>query len=282
MKIVITGAGGLVGRSLTEHCLAAGDDVFPFAHSELDIANYEQVEILVSESKPDAVVNCAAWTEVDACESDPTRANDVNALGPWNLARASKNVNCAFLTISTDYVFDGTKQGFYTQRDTPNPQSVYGHSKLEGERRAQAAYARTIVVRTGYVFGHGGRNFLSTLVEKARRGEPLKAISDSWGTPTYAPHLATRLRELVVRDLPSIFHVVNAGEGATFKQFADLALREARCADAQVEAVSLDSLNRPAARPRNSKLRCLLSEAIGLEPLPSWQLGLTQFLQPFD
>ena len=99
-------------------------------------------------------------------------------------------MNAGFVTISTDYVFDGLKDGFYTQRDDPNPLSVYGRSKLEGERRAQAAYARSIVVRTGYIFGPGGRNFLSVVVDRAKRGEKLKVIRDCWGTPTYAQHLA--------------------------------------------------------------------------------------------
>ena len=277
-KIVITGAGGLVGQASIEHCLANGDDVVAYDHQSLDIGDGEKVEAVVAREQPDALINCAAWTDVDGCESDPLKAERANALGPENLARACRQANAVLLTISTDYVFDGFKAGFYTQRDQPRPLSVYGRYKLAGERRSQVEHARTILVRSGYIFGPGGRNFLSTIVERAKRGEKLKAISDCWGTPTYARDLAIRLRELVELDLPGIFHVVSAGEGATFETFTREALRMSRCEPGLVEPVSMDSLARPAPRPRNSRMKCLLSEAIGLSPLPHWQDGLAHFV----
>ncbi|PWT90588.1 MAG: dTDP-4-dehydrorhamnose reductase [Blastocatellia bacterium] len=267
---------------MSEHCLTSGDEVLAFSHHELDISDYEQVNSKILSHKPDAVVNCAAWTNVDACEDDPKRAHAANALGPENLAHSCRKVDAVLLTVSTDYVFDGTKEGFYTQRDNPNPLSVYAASKLSGEHRAQTAHARTIVVRTGYIFGRGGTNFLSTMVDRALRGEELKLISDSWGTATYAPHLARRLRELIVKDLPATFHVVNAGNGVSYDEFAKVALKIANCTTAKLKVVSSDSLKRPAARPRNSRLKCLLSEAIGLKPLPSWEEGLREFLQTPD
>jgi dTDP-4-dehydrorhamnose reductase len=193
------------------------------------------------------------------------------------LAHASRQIDAGLITISTDYVFDGSKDGFYTQRDQPAPKSIYGLAKLEGERRAQLAYARTIVVRTGFVFGPGGSNFLSTIMERAKRGEQLKAIGDSYGTPTYAPDLAIRLRELAAIDLPGIFHVVNAGAGVSYLEFARAALALSGNAASNLESVEMDSLDRPAPRPRNSRLRCLLSEAIGLTELPFWQDSLADF-----
>ena len=279
MRIAIAGARGLVGRALSEHCLSSGDEVFAFDHCALDISDREQVLKKILQVKPEAVLNCAAWTDVDGCESDPARAQAVNTDGSENLAMASRKAAASFLTISTDYVFDGLKEGFYTQRDDPNPLSVYAHSKLDGERRAQLAYARTIVVRTGFIFGRGGKNFLSTVVDRAKRGERVKAISDAWGTPTYAPDLAKRLRELVVRDIPGVFHVVSGGEGTTYEQFARTAVEQVGCPTSQIEPVSFDFLKRPAPRPGNSKLRCLLSPALGFAPLPTWQQGLTHFLQ---
>lgn len=278
MKILITGAKGLVGRALEEHCLASGDEVVSYDHAALDIADAEAVEAVIVEQGPDAVINCAAWTDVDGCESNPEKARHVNALGPENLARASRKSNAVLVTISTDYVFDGQKEGFYTQRDKPVPISVYGNFKLEGERRAQAEHARTIVVRTGYIFGPGGKNYLSNVVSRAARGEKLKAISDYWGTPTYGRDLAARLRELAQLDLPGVYHVVNSGEGASFETFTMVALRLAGLTSDAIEVVPGDSLGRPAPRPRNSRLRCLMSEAIGLPPLPSWQDGLAHFV----
>jgi dTDP-4-dehydrorhamnose reductase len=279
LKILITGAGGLVGRALAEHCRTQGDEVFAYDHQSLDIADPEKVTDVVAERRPDAVINCAAWTNVDGCESDPEKARNVNSLGPENLARASRSVDALVITISTDYVFDGLKDGFYTQRDQPRPISVYGRYKLEGERLAQAENARTIVVRTGYIFGLGGTNFLSTVVTRASRGEKLKVIGDTFGTPTYGRDLAARLRELAVIDLPGIYHVVNSGEGASFEGFTHEALRLANNSTVMVESVSMDSLQRPAPRPRNSKLKCLLSPAIGLPPLRTWQEGLADFVQ---
>lgn len=279
MKILITGAGGLVGRALAEHCRALGDEVFAYDHQSLDIADPEKVDTIVFERRPDTVINCAAWTDVDGCESNPAKARSVNSFGPENLARATRLVDSLLITISTDYVFDGLKDGFYTQRDNPRPISVYGRSKLEGERLAQAENARTIVVRTGYIFGVGGTNFLSTVVTRARQGQKLKVISDSYGTPTYGRDLATRLRELAGIDLPGIYHVVNSGEGASFEVFTREALRLANLPTDSVEPVSMDSLPRPAPRPRNSKLKCLLSDAIGLTPLRPWQEALADFVR---
>ena len=278
MKILVTGARGLVGRALVEHCSASGDEVLSYDHNGLDIADVEAVESTIIEKRPDAVINCAAWTDVDACESNPEKARQVNSLGPENLARASRKAGAVLITISTDYVFDGQKEDFYTQRDKPIPISVYGKFKLEGEQRAQAEHARTIVVRTGYIFGPGGKNYLSNVVSRVERGEKLKAINDYWGTPTYGRDLARRLRELAQLDLPGVYHVVNSGNGATFETFSVEALRLAGLSTGALEVINGDSLGRPAPRPRNSRLKCLVSEAIGLAPLPPWQESLAHFV----
>ena len=268
----------MVGRALVEHCSASGDEVFSYDHQALDIADAKAVETTIGSQRPDAIINCAAWTDVDGCESNPEKAEQVNALGPENLARASQNAGALLITISTDYVFDGEKEGFYTQRDQPRPISVYGRFKLDGERRAQCAHARTIVVRTGYIFGPGGKNFLSNVVAWAQRGQKIKAIRDYWGTPTYGCDLAVRLRELAALDLPGIYHVVSSGEGASFETFSVEALRLAGLSPEVLEVVDGDTLGRPAPRPRNSRLKCLLSDAVGLSSLPPWQDGLARFI----
>ena len=278
MKVLITGAKGLVGTALAKHCAAGGDAVISYDHAGLDITDWDAVETAIDKEQPEAIINCAAWTDVDGCEINADKAMRANARGPENLALAALKANAGFITISTDYVFDGEKEGFYTQRDQPRPISVYGSSKLEGERRAQAANARTIVVRSGYIFGPAGRNFLSTIVSRAQRGEKLSAISDYWGTPTYGHDLAVRLRELAALDLPGVYHVVNSGEGASFETFTREALKLAGLSSATLGVVSGSDLKRPAPRPRNSRLKCLLSEAIGLPPLPDWHDALARFI----
>ena len=278
MNVIVTGAAGLVGRAVVAAFTAQNKSVADFDHAALDISDESAVVSTLSSQSPDVVINCAAWTDVDGCEFDKERAHRANARGPEVLALACRQVGALLITISTDYVFDGEKDGFYTQRDQPNPLGVYGASKLDGERRAQTAWARTIIVRSGYIFGAGGTNFLSTVVERARRGEQLKAINDSFGTPTYAPHLAQRLYRLAELDLPGIFHIVSAGEGVSFDTFARTALDIGGLDDALLESVSLASLNRPAPRPRNSRLSCLLSEAIGLEPMPLWTDAVHDFV----
>jgi dTDP-4-dehydrorhamnose reductase len=278
MKVLITGAGGMVGGLLAEHCRTLGDEVEAFDHTGLDITDERAVRGVFARVKPDAALNCAAWTDVDGCELDPQRAFLVNSQGVESLATASRLAGACFVTVSTDYVFDGRRAGhFYTQRDDPHPLSAYGASKLEGERRAQAAMARTVVVRTGWIFGPGGRNFLATALERARRGERLRAISDAYGTPTYAADLAARLRELAALDLPGVFHVVNSGEGTSYEGFARAAAAASGVGGVEIEGVLTDSLRRPAPRPRNSRLRCLLSEAIGLAPLRDWRDALGDF-----
>jgi dTDP-4-dehydrorhamnose reductase len=267
----------MVGRAVVKQCTAQGDEVFAHDRQSLDITNHESVRMTFERERPEAVINCAAWTDVDGCESNQHLAYAVNCHAVANLAASSRLVNAVLVTISTDYVFDGGKEGFYTQRDDPNPISVYGIAKLEGERRAQAASARTVVVRTGWIFGAEGRNFLSIVIERARRGEKLKAISDAYGTPTYADDLASRLRELAQLDIPGIYHVVNSGAGASYEEFTRAAVRAAGCDGVEIESVCADTLSRPAPRPRSSRLRCLLSEAIGLAALPDWESSLRLF-----
>jgi dTDP-4-dehydrorhamnose reductase len=268
----------MLGRVVCDHCQAQGDTLFAYDHQALDISDSASVLQAVQNDKPDVIINCAAWTDVDGCELDNKRAFAVNAFGPENLANASRAQGSLFVTVSTDYVFDGAKDGFYTQRDHPVPISVYGVSKLEGEYRAQRANADTIIVRTGFVFGPKGRNFLSTIVDRARRGEKIAGISDAYGTPTYAPHLAVRLRLLAELALPGTFHVVNSGPGVSYEDFARVALAAADFDAGNLQPVKMSSLHRPALRPRNSRLKCLLSEAIGLPPLQPWEDAVREFV----
>ncbi len=278
MKVLITGANGMVAKATIKNCKEKGDIVFAYSRQDLDISNRENVLKVFEQNKPDAVINCAAYTNVDGAETDQEISYRANALGVENLALASKKLDCAFVTISTDYVFDGTKGDFYTQRDTPNPQGLYAKHKLEGERKAQNAYARSIIVRTGWIYGEGGTNFLSVMHKFLAEGKGINAISDSFGTPTYSEDLAKRLRELVILDLPCIYHVSNTGNGVSFSGFAKEICKILEVDKNTVNEVSDRDLNRPAPRPIDSRLKCLFSEKFGLEPLPNWKIALKIFL----
>lgn len=278
MKVLITGANGMVARAAIEYCQSIGDDVVAKTRQELDIAKQEDVLSFFEEGRFDAVLNCAAYTNVDGAETNQEVCNSANVIGVINLALASRKINSAFVTISTDYVFDGTKGDFYTQRDTPNPQGVYAQSKLLGETFAQQNYARSIIVRAGWIFGEGGTNFLSVMPKLLAEGKTIKAISDSYGTPTFAKDLAKRLRELAELDLPAIYHVSNSGEGTTFEKFAETICELKGYDKKLVESVSMNSLSRPAPRPVDSRLKCLFSEKFGLSPLQDWEKALAEFV----
>jgi len=279
MKILITGANGMVAKAAIDNCRSIGDEVVALTRQELDVSDKQAVFDSFEREKPDAVLNCAAYTDVDGAESNRETCYRANSLGVENLALASKKIDCSFVTISTDYVFDGLNTGFYTQRDTPNPSGVYAESKLEGEIKARDAYARSIIVRSGWIYGAGGTNFLSVMHRLLADGKMIKAISDSFGTPTYAGDLARRLRELAELDLPGIYHVTNAGSGTSYEGFARKICEIKGYNRSLLESVSVNSLKRPAPRPVSSKLACLFSEKFGLAPLPNWEETLTKFVK---
>ena len=277
MKVLITGANGMVARATTAYCQSIGDEVLSVTRQELDISSREEVFNFLEREKPETVLNCAAYTDVDGAETNQELCDSANLNGVENLAVASKKIDAAFVTISTDYVFDGVKDDFYTQRDTPNPQGVYAKSKLAGEQRARNAYARSIIVRSGWIYGRGGTNFLSIMHKLLAEGKQIKVISDSYGTPTSSVDLARRLRELAELDLPGVYHVTNSGEGTSYAGFARKVCEIENFNENLLQGVSVNDLKRPAPRPVSSRLRCLFSQKLGLFPLQDWEKALLEF-----
>lgn len=278
MKILITGANGMVARATIKYCQEIGDEVVAVTRQELDIADKTAVFEIFRRENFDAAINCAAYTDVDGSETNIETCYAANSTGVENLALAAKETNSGFVTISTDFVFDGTNTGFYTQRDTPNPLGIYGKAKLEGEIRARNAYARSIIVRSGWIYGKGGTNFLSVMDKLLAEEKTIKAIYDSYGTPTFANDLAKRLRELAELDLPAIYHVTNSGEGTSYAGFAEKVCKLRGYDPNLLERASADILKRPAPRPQSSKMACLFSERFGLKPLQTWEDALKEFL----
>ncbi|MEO8650647.1 MAG: dTDP-4-dehydrorhamnose reductase [Acidobacteriota bacterium] len=279
MKILITGAAGMVAGACAAHCRELGDHVTALTRHQLDITDQNAVEACFSSETPDAVINCAAFTDVDSAENDPATAIRVNVDGVRNLAASANLSGAKFVSISTDYVFDGASGGFYTEFDEPRPLSVYGQSKLQGEMAAMAENSDSIAVRTGWIFGLGGRNFLSRIGEFLSAGKEIKAISDAYGTPTYAIDLARRLRELAVADNSGIFHITNSGDGASYLDFAVKAAEITGRDPDLIHPICDSELGRPARRPLNSKLACKRTESLGLSPLRHWHEALESYLK---
>lgn len=265
----------MVARAAIGHCLAIGDTVTALTRQRLDISDRDAVIRMLQDVDPDVVLNCAAYTDVDGAESNAKAAYAANSAGPENLAIGCFNTGTRFVTISTDYVFDGSNTGFYTEDDEPNPRGIYGKSKLEGEERARVANADAVIVRSGWIFGSGGTNFLSVMGKILAEGKPVKAIRDSYGTPTYAADLARRLRELAKMDTPGIFHVTNSGEGTSYLGFAWEVCKIGGFDTGLLEPVSHRDLKRPAPRPVSSKLGSIR----GLDSLPKWEDGLRRHLE---
>lgn len=268
----------MVARTAANHCLSLGDNVVGVTRQQLDIADRDAVFRLFESVRPDIIQNCAAYTDVDGSETNIEKCYAANATGPENLAAAAKEFNSVFVTISTDYVFDGGKDGFYTQDDKPNPQGVYAKAKFEGEVRAAKANPNSIIVRSGWIYGEDGTNFLSVMYKLLAAGKNITAISDSFGTPTYTADLAVRLRELAALKTNGIFHVANDGPGTSYLEFARAVARIGGFDERLITAVSNDTLKRPAPRPTNSRIACLRSAALGLAPMRDWRTALEDFI----
>ena len=279
MKILITGANGMVAQAAAAHCALIGDEVVATTRQELDIADREAVFQTLRSERPDAVLNCAAYTDVDGAETNQDASRRVNTYGVQYLAEATREYNARFVTISTDYVFDGESLGFYDEDARPNPRGVYAETKYEGELAAAKANERSIVVRSGWIYGSGGTNFLSVMHRLLGEGKKIKAIRDSYGTPTFARDLAMRLRDLAATDATGIFHVTNSGEGTSYLGFAEKVCEIGGFDPELIEPVAHADLKRPAPRPVSSKLASVRMQELGLAPLPEWEKALAEFLE---
>ena len=275
MKVLITGANGMVARAAAKHCRQIGDQVVALSREGLDITDRGAVLEAIDNHLPDAVLNCAAYTDVDGAESNADAARAANTLGVEYLAAAAKKHRSRFVTISTDYVFDGSNPGFYLETDEPNPHGVYAVTKLEGELAARAANSDSVVVRSGWIYGEGGTNFLSVMHTLLAGQKKIKAIRDAYGTPTFAKDLAKRLRELAGTEACGIFHVTNSGDGTSYLGFAEKVCEIGGYDKSLIEPVSDSDLKRPAPRPVSSKLGTAHSS---LAPMRDWEKALREFL----
>jgi dTDP-4-dehydrorhamnose reductase len=275
LRVLVTGAGGMVGREVVE--ALEPHEVVGLDHAALDVGDRDSVLGAIGSIQPDAIVHCAAMTAVDACESEPDRAFLVNALGVRFVMEGARRAGAYVVTLSTDYVFDGTQSEPYHEWDTPNPASVYGQSKLGGEFEIDLECA---VVRTSWVIGRYGANMAKTVLRLAAGDSPLRFVDDQRGCPTIAADLATMLRTFVVERLPGTWHVTNQGAVSWF-EFAGEVLRAAGDDPARVTPISTADLDppRPAPRPANSVLDNRALRLAGRKLLPDFRESLPELVR---
>ncbi len=284
MKILLTGANGQLGTELLAVTDAAGDDVVACSHADLDVADREAVLQAVQMVAPDVVLHAGAWTNVDGCEADPARAYAVNAFGTRNVAEAAHAIGARVVYLSSDYVFDGHGGGLvgglpYTEWDTPNPQSHYGRSKLGGERElATILGPDATIVRTSWVVGRYGQNFVKTMLRLAADTEVSPTVvDDQVGCPTFTSDLAAVLRQLAVMRVPGVFHVCNEGP-VTWCDFAKAIFEAAGADPERVRPVTsaeyaIGRTAVTAARPAFSVLDRIALNGVDLA-MPAWRPSL--------
>ncbi len=274
MRVLITGAGGMLGKDLIAACTDAGHDVTARARAELDITQAGMVTDAVRESTPEVVFNCAAYTNVDGAEAEIGPAFEINGDGAANVARACAEAGAWVIHLSSDYVFDGAKREPYVESDHPEPLSQYGASKLAGERAvAQEAPERHTVVRSSWLFGTGGPCFPATMLRLARERGEVTVVDDQVGCPTYTGHLAAALLSLAQSPPVGIVHLAAAGECSWYRFAVEvIAAAGVRC---EVKPGTTEDTDRPAPRPAYSVLG---SELTGVPTLPDWGQGLSAYM----
>jgi dTDP-4-dehydrorhamnose reductase len=276
MKILVTGAGGMLGQAIVPCLEKRGHKVHAFNKAELDVTNFNQVQsAFASVTDPSLVIHCAAYTKVDLAESEPEFAYMVNGYGSENVAVTCNKLGLPMVYVSTDYVFDGEGNSPYLPWDKTNPLSIYGKSKLAGEMAVQRHLNQFYIVRTSWLYGPHGKNFVDTIRTIAEQGKPLRVVSDQVGSPTFTVSLSTIIADLIETMRWGIYHATDNGIASWF-EFAQEIVKDL---GTPVTAISTQEMPRPAARPKYSVLdKATLISTLGRQ-LPSWQDSLHSYLQ---
>jgi dTDP-4-dehydrorhamnose reductase len=274
MRIVVTGAGGMLGSDVVRAAELVNHEVVALEHSDLDVTDADAAASTIAATRPDAVVNCAAYTDVDGAEDDLGQAMKVNAEGAGAVATAAQAAGASVVYPSTDYVFDGTKLAPYVESDEPRPLSVYAQSKLAGEHATVEANPRHYVVRSAWLFGIAGGNFVDTMLRLGEDHGEVLVVRDQVGSPTYTEHLAEALVRLVDSDAYGIHHLAGTGECSWYEFAAEIFSQAG--VECRVLSCTTEELGRPAPRPAYSALASERPDAI---LLPEWEAGLAAYLE---
>lgn len=277
MKVLVTGAGGMLAKDLLPCLLEQGYETLALPHDDLDITDLRSVKAAVSDLQPGLVVNCAAYTKVDKAEREQHRALIVNGFGVHNLCLVCQERDIPLVHFSTDYVFDGTKATPYTIYDQPNPINAYGRSKLLGEMYILWLNIKFYLIRTSWLFGLHGENFIETMLGLGQQQKRISAVNDQRGCPTWTYHLAQAVAALIGTNRYGVYHITNS-EPTTWFDFAREIFRLSNV-DVEISPTSSEKFPRPAKRPRNSALDPFpLPEVLGWE-MPSWREALKDYLE---
>ena len=279
MRILITGAKGMLAQDLAP-VLKPTHEVLSLDHSACDISDEAAINRIFASWRPELVINCAAYSDVDACERDPKRAFGVNGQGAGNVAVAADAIDARVFHISTDYVFDGRQRTPYVEQDVPRPISLYGQSKMDGEQRTiglRGGDHRHLIIRTSWLYGSHRTNFVDKVLERAQSNLPVEAVADQVSCLTWTSHLAQRISELVEIAPTGILHLTGSGPCTRF----EIAQRivEALPNPVVVSPIDWGKLNLPAKRPEYSAMESQRLAELGIQPLPHWKLALDEYLQ---
>ena len=276
MRILVTGANGMLGRALLP-VLQTCHEVSGIDLQDCDIGDADATEAVLRDRKPHLMIHLAAYTNVDGCEANPQMAEQTNAMGTRNIARVCTELDAAMLYVSTDYVFDGTKTGAYLEDDAPNPVSVYGRSKLEGEQHVRELLKRYFIVRTSWLYGPNGKNFVTTILKVAHQQKVLRVVDDQRGSPTYTRHLSAKIAELVETDAYGVYHTTGSGTCSWF-EFAKAIVDLWPVEGVEVLPITTSESGRAARRPANSVLENRALQQAHLQLMPHWKVALGEFL----
>lgn len=276
MKVVVTGAAGQLGQDVLLELERKNHQVFGADRQQLDITNEENVIAYIHEIKPDVILHCAAYTNVDAAEENEDAAYQVNAAGSEYLAKAAKQIGAKMLYVSTDYVFDGSASEPYEVDEPTKPLGAYGRTKLAGEQLLQKHLDEFFIVRTAWVFGIHGNNFVKTMIRLGKERGEVGVVHDQVGSPTYTVDLAKFMVELMETEKYGVYHATNSGI-CSWYEFAVEIFKQAGL-DVQVNPLTSDQFPRPAARPKYSVLSKKMIEKQGLTPLRDWKEALAAYL----
>ena len=277
MKILVTGAQGMLGTDLVK-VLSTKHEMLPFSHGQLDITDRDATISALKSLRPDIIINCAAYTKVDSAEEERDRAFLINGVGAQNVATSCEEKGIPVCHVSTDYVFDGTKQTPYTPFDNTGPINTYGESKLAGEKYIQWITNRFYIVRTSWLYGKKGHNFVNTVLRLSRERDEIKIVHDQTGSPTWTVSLSAAIGRLIETGAFGIYHVTDdTGGGISWYDFAQEIIASIG-SDVKVEPVRTEDYPTAARRPRNSVLDMSLNAHIfGFRP-PKWSDALRDFL----